>query len=119
VEQPKAAGNSLSSIFFHSFVSFTSLIPCSLHLNGSESGLAIDSANVVFVLLVQLLFPLTVWLGSFESKTISFSLLFDNLLFVNIFILFCLSNMLLFFVLFELLVIVLFILLLLFLQSYY
>lgn len=108
----------VSSLFL---LAYFSLIPWSLCLSGSYkiASLAIDSANVVFLLLVQLAFPLVAWLGNFESKTTTFSLLFDSLILVNLFALFCMANVLLFFLLFELLVVVLFVLLLLFLHSYY
>ena len=79
---------------------YFSLIPWSLNLNGNYKigWIAIDNANIVFLLLIQLLFPLITWIGNFESKTITFSLIFDNLIYINLFILFSLSNVLLFIV---------------------
>jgi hypothetical protein len=35
-------------------------------------GYSIDNGNIVFLLLIQLLFPKIIWLGNFESKTIRF-----------------------------------------------
>jgi len=93
---------------------YFSLIPWSLNI-----GISIDNCNIVFLLLIQLLFPIITWIGNFECKTITFSLIFDNWIYINLFILFSTSNVLLFFILFEFLIIILFILLLLFLQSYY
>lgn len=102
-------------------VYYLALIPWSLGLNGSfkVGSLALDNANCVFLLMVQLLFPLITFIGNFESKTTTFSLAFDAFIYANLFALFSFSNVLLFFVGFEFLVILLFLLLLLFLQSYY
>jgi NADH:ubiquinone oxidoreductase subunit 4 (subunit M) len=78
----------------------------------------IDNGNIVFVLLLVILFPLIDWIAGFESKTMNYSLIFF-LIFFDLFLCFVLRDWLSFFICYESLILLLFFLLFLFTFSYY
>ena len=95
--------------------SFTTPIP---YLIGFTLWFNIDNGNIVYLLLILILFPIIYWINGLEAKTIKSILLFVIISFI-LFIAFSLINLILFFICYELIIITLFILLLLFIPSYY